>query len=548
MYKKNYLLAILFSVVALLTSCEKDSSEIDPDNPDNPIDSKYPTGWNQSSEDLSKFPRQISYNFSSSGNSEKLPAKIDLTDKLPPVGNQGQYGTCVVWSVGYGMHTYLNAVNSKLTKQQLTDKNNQSSPADLWMAMDNSKGADCGGATFEPAFEVLVNRGVATLQTAPYSSLKCGGAPSQSWTSDASGRKIKNYRMIAENDMTVANLKTQLSQGQLISIGAKLGDNFMEWGGSGVLSSETYLQPVTQHARHALCIAGYDDSKGSKGAFLVYNSWGTSWGNQGFIWVDYDFFVKEFVFCAFVATGDNNVKPNDDNKIDPKELTSGADLAAYHAFDLGSSQSAGCNRQIQFNIYNSGTSNIPSSNRWSVIYLYYNAFNANDYGILANLYFTNEIPKGQIKQAQQNVPSFSINKDIPSGRNIAAAVFDMPYEYLLIDYYLPPITGYYYFVVLADPYNNVAEANEQNNNFFIANANGLPYYLQNGVPLMTRSGEQEITSEETPLYSPVTQENANAYTPEEIRNMIINHKKSGEFDVKIRSFEEKQIVTRIGGK
>jgi C1A family cysteine protease len=34
-------------------------------------------------------------------------------------------------------------------------------------------------------------------------------------------------------------------------------------------------------------IAGYDDGRN---AFLVMNSWGTSWGDKGFIWIDYHFF------------------------------------------------------------------------------------------------------------------------------------------------------------------------------------------------------------------------------------------------------------------
>ena len=37
---------------------------------------------------------------------------------------------------------------------------------------------------------------------------------------------------------------------------------------------------------HALLICGYADSIN---AFLVLNSWGTKWGNQGYIWIDYDF-------------------------------------------------------------------------------------------------------------------------------------------------------------------------------------------------------------------------------------------------------------------
>lgn len=555
--KKNYVFIALFSALLLLASCSKDNET--PDDPGNGDETQRAMGWNMSSEDNSKYPRQISFSFSSSGSSASLPSKVDLTDKLPPVGDQGNYGTCVAWSVGYGMRSYLHAVSNNLTATQMANKSNQFSPADLWMAMSD-KGDNCGGSNFEPAFNVLVNRGITTLQNAPYSSLQCGGSPSQSWTSDAANYKILNYRMIAESDMTVANLKSHLAQGQLISFGAQLGDNFMAWTGSGVLSSETYLQPNSQHAYHAIVLAGYDDSKGSNGAFRIYNSWGSWWGDSGSIWVDYNFFIQNFVFIAFVATPDNNVVPNDDNEIDPNNLTSGADLASYHAFDVANNTIYGYNRQIYFNIYNTGTSSISSSNRWSVIYMYYNAFNANDFGILTHLYFTDEIARGQITQLQQSYVEYAINKDIPSGKNIAAAVFDQPYEYLYMSYYLPQITGFYYLVVMADPFNSVPETNEQNNFFFIADPYGYPYYIQNGIPYAsakTRStggGDQQTKLgnnrliDEKPLHSPVTKENRNAYTPDEIRSMILQHKQSGELDKKIREFDENRANAEIGGK
>jgi hypothetical protein len=50
-----------------------------------------------------------------------------------------------------------------------------------------------------------------------------------------------------------------------------------------------------EHYGHAMTVVGYDDTKFG-GAFEIMNSWGTTWGNLGFIWVKYaDFanFVRE---------------------------------------------------------------------------------------------------------------------------------------------------------------------------------------------------------------------------------------------------------------
>ena len=39
---------------------------------------------------------------------------------------------------------------------------------------------------------------------------------------------------------------------------------------------------------HAVLIVGYDDEKD---AFKIVNSWGSDWGDEGYGWVSYDFFL-----------------------------------------------------------------------------------------------------------------------------------------------------------------------------------------------------------------------------------------------------------------
>jgi hypothetical protein len=36
---------------------------------------------------------------------------------------------------------------------------------------------------------------------------------------------------------------------------------------------------------HAIAICGFDDAKH---AYKIFNSWGTSWGDSGYTWIDYD--------------------------------------------------------------------------------------------------------------------------------------------------------------------------------------------------------------------------------------------------------------------
>ncbi|MFH0999554.1 MAG: C1 family peptidase, partial [Bacteroidota bacterium] len=255
-------------------------------------------GWLENDENMDEIESDI--NFGTQFGDGNLPSSINLLDKFPPVGNQGAYGTCVAWACGYNLKTYLEAVDQNRTASQLSNTQYQFSPKDLfWSIPAGDKGDGCNGTGFESALDVMVSRGIATMSTVPYQSLgDCSSSPSSDWTNNASQYKLENYRKIgSEGNMDITTLKTYLADGRAVVIGAQLGDNFMNWNSDAVISSDTYLDPGMQHAYHAMILGGYNDSKS---AFLVVNSWATSWGDDGFIWVDYDFFVDEFCFAAFV--------------------------------------------------------------------------------------------------------------------------------------------------------------------------------------------------------------------------------------------------------
>jgi C1A family cysteine protease len=55
--------------------------------------------------------------------------------------------------------------------------------------------------------------------------------------------------------------------------------------------------PNVSYNGHAMCVVGYDDNKYG-GAFEIQNSWGTDWGNDGYIWINYNDFAA-FVKAAY---------------------------------------------------------------------------------------------------------------------------------------------------------------------------------------------------------------------------------------------------------
>ena len=229
---------------------------------------------------------------------DSLPKSVSLEKYFPPIGNQGSYGTCVAWAAGYNLNTALNAIKNHWTPDQLKDPSNQTSPKDLWMGISSGqKGQFCTGTNFEPTFSVLINDGVASMKEVPYRNLgSCNGQ----FVGDQSN-KLALYRHVISASgagPSVKQMKAYLNDTIPLVIAAHLGDQFMTWNNADVIRTDTYLSPDAEHAFHAMALTGYDDDKN---AFRVRNSWGKDWGDNGSIWVDYDFFMNSFCTEVFMA-------------------------------------------------------------------------------------------------------------------------------------------------------------------------------------------------------------------------------------------------------
>ncbi|HLO45057.1 MAG TPA: C1 family peptidase [Leadbetterella sp.] len=549
MKKTKYYVPVLLMHLLFMSSC-KIVESISPTNQPDDDKPAFGFGW-LGNEDLGTVPNNVKFGFAGNAN---LPTSFDLSELLPPVASQGSYATCVSWATGYYGKTATEALTFGYKPADLAKTNYQISAKDLYTSLPegNSKGADCNGSSYLINMEMLQYRGAATVATVPYTNLgSCLSSSIQpSWTTEAAKHKIKNYRII---DDDVFSIKQQIANRIPVIAGFKLADNFMTWNSANVYSSHTTFNSVGQHAYHGMAIVGYDDKKGPNGAFKVVNSWGPNWGNNGFIWVDYNFFINTFLQRdangngVLLTMSDAAIKNTEVSNPPPVTSTqlSGVELSAWVEEDVStfSTTKNPTSRKVLFNFYNSGTQTATTAKPWNSFYLYYNAYDADEYGIIFNYNFTNQNLAENKYLCGEKSCDFNLN--IPPKNNFGFQFLST--NILQTDYTLPSnLNGYYYLVLIVDG-SDVFKEYDEDDNFFYTTEDPILFKNGQGARL-SGTGAEFSFHNDIPFNSPidrkirfqsaVNKSNPNAYSKDEIMEMIKNHKKSGDFQKKVEAYHK----------
>lgn len=227
-----------------------------------------------------------------------LPERVSLAQFAPRRLNQGQQGSCVAWASAYAARTIVQA-QANGGRPDAT----AFSPSFLYNQI--KLGNDCQGAYIYKAMEAMEANGVLPFSQFGYSDESCRKLPDAAEMQQARAYRIKGFQRLSRSgddqrtDMLA--MKQQLSQGSPVVIGMMVGGSFMQ-----AMEGRELWTPTAQDYRmqgfggHAMCVIGYDDYKVDReqqgGAFLIMNSWGPEWGNDGMAWVryaDFDHFTRE---------------------------------------------------------------------------------------------------------------------------------------------------------------------------------------------------------------------------------------------------------------
>ncbi len=227
-----------------------------------------------------------------------LPESANLQKFAPAVGDQGQQGSCVAWSSAYGARTIVEAARTGQDPNSL-----KFSPSFLY----NQIGLDrCDGSYVERAMQFMTDKGSVPYDQFPYSDQDCSRQPDQQLLDEARQFRMRGFNRLSQGDrnnvIDLRAIKENLSQGAPVVIGMMVGGTYMQsMMGQDVWNPTDDDRSMMGFGGHAQCVVGYDDNK-YNGAFLIMNSWGPQWGNNGFAWVRYADF-KTFVREAYGLEG-----------------------------------------------------------------------------------------------------------------------------------------------------------------------------------------------------------------------------------------------------
>lgn len=210
-----------------------------------------------------------------------LPSKIDLrTVYNSRIENQGTIGSCT----GQGGTSLMEFINTSIYGKKPVEL----SALYLYYKERELEGRvnQDNGAIVRNAMKVLQKYGVCEEKLWPYNPAKLFVKPNAKCDENAKNYTIKGYQRVS----TVNEIKSCIKIHHPVLIGMKLYSSF-----DTKMTATNGMIPIpntkTEQSlgSHCMLIVGYDDNKNG-GSFIVQNSWGKRWGDQGCCYIGYSQF------------------------------------------------------------------------------------------------------------------------------------------------------------------------------------------------------------------------------------------------------------------
>jgi len=221
-----------------------------------------------------------------------LAPRIDLRQFCSPMENQGSIGSCTA-NAAAGLVEFM--------EKQAYGKYTDGSRRFLYKVTRNLlKWKGDTGAYLRSTLGALVQLGIPPEEYFPYNEAQFDEEPSSFVYSLARNYQALKYYRLDTPNMNTGDLLTQIKSHLQSKIPSIFGFTCYSSLDSDFTTKTGYIQFPERNERvtggHAVMCVGYDNSislKGlTKGAFIIRNSWGQSWGEKGFGYLPFDYVLQ----------------------------------------------------------------------------------------------------------------------------------------------------------------------------------------------------------------------------------------------------------------
>jgi len=207
-----------------------------------------------------------------------LPKKVDWTEQLTQIRDQGNEGSCV----GF-------AVTALKEFQEWKQYGRSFDLSERWIyewakEHDEWPGIDYEGTSIRGAMKALYQHGICEEKFWPYVPGE-KGEPDIKAAEDAYEYRIEKYRSLVIPRKDIRLIKRGLHETGPVAVGMAVYSTWFSVGEDGIIKKPCCFARILGY--HAVLVVAYDNK-----FVKIKNSWGEYWGAEGFGYIELDYFMK----------------------------------------------------------------------------------------------------------------------------------------------------------------------------------------------------------------------------------------------------------------
>ncbi len=218
------------------------------------------------------------------------PAAVDLSSWAPPVGDQGQVGSCVTWAIAYGAAGWYANVQHRLGAPF----------APMYVYSQINGGVDEGSSPSD-AYSLMQSQGVPSQSVYSQGNYDWQTQPTTAERTNAALHTTTAGQFLFygdnQGDAARTAIETALAANHPVSLSIPVYDAFFQLDSNDYLMSAAKVSG-TSAGGHEITAYGYDAD-----GLMIENSWGTQWGLAGWAKLSWDFVDTYVMDASYLSAG-----------------------------------------------------------------------------------------------------------------------------------------------------------------------------------------------------------------------------------------------------